>query len=141
MNSEQDHLPETSNEINTNQSTIPNIQNKTNSFNALKENLNQNNNNNTINLTQPNQEKTFYNKNRYLTEENNKSKDHPLVYYALGKLNNYKIENNTIPLYTSQGFRSSSNDMMKRNLFSIHTSFYDELRKKKDKSTINKQIT
>ena len=29
---------------------------------------------------------------------------------------------------------------MKRNLFSIHTSLYDELRKKKDYSTINNQI-
>ena len=140
MNLEQNLLKETSNEINTNQSINQNNQNTTNSFNnSLKINLN--NNNNTMNQTQPNQEKTFYNKDVNLTEENIKNKEHPLVFYALGKLNNYKIDNNTIPLYTSQGFRSSSNDVIKRNLFSIHTSYFDELRKKKENSTINNQIT
>ena len=139
MNSEQNQLKETSNEINVKQPSIPNIENKTNSFNGLKINLNHNNNS-ANNQTQQNQEKTFYNKIN-LTEENNKSKDHPLLFYALGKLNKNIIDNNTIPLYTSQGFRSSSNDVIKRNLLSIHTSYFDELKKKKDNTIINNQIT
>ena len=138
MNSEQNQLKETSNEINVKQPSIPNIENKTNSFNGLKINLNHNNNS-ANNQTQQNQEKTFYNKIN-LTEENNKSKDHPLLFYALGKLNKNIIDNNTIPLYTSQGFRSSSNDVIKRNLLSIHTSYFDELKKKKDNTIINNQI-
>ena len=138
MNSEQNVLKEPSNGINTNQPSMPIIENKANSLNGHNINLNHDKNIE-INQINPNQEKTFYNKIN-LTEENNKSKV-PLDFYALGKLDNYKIDNNSIPLYTSQGFRSSSNDMIKRNIFSIHNSYFDELRKKKDNSIINKQIT
>lgn len=135
MIEEKNSPSENSNENNI----IPNLKYKTNSFNTLKKNVNQNNNNSTIGQTEPNQIKTYYNKNINLTEEN-KNKEHPLLFYTLGKVNNYKIYNSNIPLYTSQGFRSSSNDMMKRNLLSINTSYYDELKKKKGNSTIRQQI-
>ena len=57
------------------------IQNKTNLFNTLKKNVNQNNNNSTIGQTEPNQIKTYYNKNMNLTEEN-KTKEHTLLFYT-----------------------------------------------------------
>lgn len=116
-----------------------NLKYKTNSFNIFKSNLqlnaNKNNNNNTL--------KNPYTKKMNLSLENNDSElEHPLVFYALGKIKNKNkmINNNNLALYTSQGFRSSSNDMIKRNMFSINASCFDNMKKNKEYSTIKKQI-
>ena len=141
-------LESSKDEINNNNNKvfIPNIHYKTNSFNALKKDL-KINNNYIVNNTQPNQEKEKLEKFRSqkkinLSEDNNHndSIEHPLVFYALGKIKNPKINNSNIKLYTSQGFRSSANDVFERNLFSINSSCYDDLRKKKGYSTIKQQI-
>ena len=132
-----------SNNNNNNKVYIPNIHYKTNSFNSIKKDLKLNSND-IINNTQPNQEKVKLcsQKKINLSEDNNNndSIEHPLVFYALGKVKNPKVNANNIKLYTSQGFRSSSNDMFERNMFSINSSCYDELRKKKGYSTIKQQI-
>lgn len=116
-----------------------NLKYKTNSFNIFKSNLqlnaNKNNNNNTL--------QNPYTKKMNLSLENNDSElEHPLVFYALGKIKNKNkmINNNNLALYTSQGFRSSSNDMIKRNMFSINASCFDNMKKNKEYSTIKKQI-
>ncbi len=115
-----------------------NLKYKTNSFNIFKSNLQLNankNNNNTL--------KNPYTKKMNLSLENNDSElEHPLVFYALSKIKNKNkmINNNNLALYTSQGFRSSSNDMIKRNMFSINASCFDNMKKNKEYSTIKKQI-
>ena len=91
-------------------------------------------------ISQLNQEKTFYPKNNNLTEDNKTPREHPLVFYALGKTPGPDKNKMSIPLYTSQGFNSNSNDLLKRNMYSIHTSYYDELKKKKEYATIKNQI-
>ena len=128
-------------EINSNNTIIPNLQYKSNSFKSLKKDLiinNNINNSNDTNYTQtnPNSKKTKMN----LSLENNDSEsEHPLVFYALGKVKNKSINNN-IGLFTSQGFRSSSNDMIYRNMFSMNSSHFDDIKKNKEYSTIKKQI-
>jgi hypothetical protein len=128
-------------EINSNNTIIPNLQYKSNSFKSLKKDLiinNNINNSNDTNYTQtnPNSKKTKMN----LSLENNDSEsEHPLVFYALGKVKNKSINNN-IGLFTSQGFRSSSNDMIYRNMFSMNSSNFDDIKKNKEYSTIKKQI-
>jgi hypothetical protein len=72
----------------------------------------------------------------------NKKKDpkkdiHPLDFYALGKVHDP-------PLYTStfchnKGFRSTSNDLITRNLFSLNTTQFDNLKKNKFNSTLSQQ--
>ena len=104
---------------------------RVNSLNALKtdlEPLTNNNFNNEVNKTLPNSIRFF------------QRREHPLVFYSLGKMGNSKIENNILPLHTSQGFRSSSNDMKNRNLLSINSTFYENPKMKKEFATINKQI-
>lgn len=146
MNSEQIVLPDVSKDVNDknyNQTFFPNTNLSPKIFKSPEKDAvpNINNLTNQIN-TKSNQDKTFYQKNVSLTEENNNnSKEHPLVFYALGKINNLKKNDISIPLYTSQGFRSTSNDLLKRNMHSINTSYYDELKKKKEYGTIKKQIT
>ena len=132
-------LSEFPKDINKIQSISPNIKYRTNTFNLFKDNSDKNNNN--LIKTQPNQEKdkTFFNKNITVSNNNN-SMDHPLVFYALGKINESKIENKTIPLYTSQGFRSHSNDLIKRNILSYNSTFFDNLKNKKQNNTINHKI-
>ena len=128
-------------EINSNNAYIPNLQYKSNSFKSLKKDLIINNNINNANntnytQTNPNSKKTKMN----LSLENNDSElEHPLVFYALGKVKNKSINNN-IGLFTSQGFRSSSNDMIYRNMFSLNSSCFDDIKKNKEYSTIKKQI-
>ena len=138
------HLESSKDEINNNNKVfIPNIHYKTNSFNSLRKDLKLNCNS-INNNSQPIQEKEKYGSQKQinLSEDNNNndSMEHPLVFYTLGKIKAPKINSSNIKLYTSQGFRSSSNDMFERNLFSINSSYYDELRKKKEYSTIKQQI-
>ena len=71
-------------------------------------------------------------------ENKNPKKDiHPLDFYALGKVHDP-------PIYTStfchnKGFRSTSNDLITRNLFSLNTTQFDNLKKNKFNSTLSQQ--
>ena len=71
-------------------------------------------------------------------ENKNPKKDiHPLDFYALGKVHDP-------PIYTStfchnKGFRSTSNDLITRNLFSLNTNQFDNLKKNKFNSTLSQQ--
>ena len=123
---------------NNDQSLIsPNINYKTDSFNSIKKEL-QLNNKEIKNETKPIKANINI-KDLNISKNINDTKEHPLLFYALGKVNKEKINNDNFPLYTSQGFRSSSNNLIKRNLFSINSSCFDELKKKKEYSTIKKQ--
>ena len=110
-----------------------NINKRSNTYNSLIKEL-KIDTKDIVNKTQKNQEQTL------ISEKNIQPKEHPLEFYALGKVNNYRINNISFPLYKSQGFRNSSNDMIKRNIFSIKSSCYDELRRKKEYSTIKNKI-
>ena len=62
---------------------------------------------------------------------------HPLDFYTLGKVHDP-------PIYTStfchnKGFRSTSNDLITRNLFSLNTTQFDNLKKNKFNSTLSQQ--
>lgn len=72
--------------------------------------------------------------------KDNKKQDkdiHPLDFYALGKVHDP-------PIYTStfchnKGFRSTSNDLITRNLFSLNTTKFDNFKKNKFNSTLSQQ--
>ena len=51
---------------------------------------------------------------------------HSLDFYALGKDNNYKKQN--IFIQPNNGFPSTSNNLLKRNYFSINNRYYDYLK-------------
>ena len=62
---------------------------------------------------------------------------YPLDFYALGKVHDP-------PIYTStfchnKGFCSTSNDLITRNLFSLNTTQFDNLKKNKFNSTLSQQ--
>ena len=62
---------------------------------------------------------------------------YPLDFYALGKVHDP-------PIYTStfchnKGFYSTSNDLITRNLFSLNTTQFDNLKKNKFNSTLSQQ--
>ena len=71
-------------------------------------------------------------------EENNKI-FHPLEFYGLGKVNNYRKIRSFIT--SNNGFRSTSNNLLKRNYFSINNRNFDELKNTipKLQSTIDQQ--
>jgi len=84
-------------------------------------------------------------KNNQLNIINNKSIDnkkynkdkHPLDFYTLGKVNEP-------PIYTSsfcqnKAFRSTSNDLITRNIFSLNSCNYENLQKDKKYSTLSMQ--
>ena len=58
-----------------------------------------------------------------------------LDFYALGKVHNYQKINNFLP--PSNGFRSTSNNLLKRNYFSINNRYFDDLKNK----NVKKQAT
>lgn len=74
---------------------------------------------------------------------NNKNKNNinfrSIEFYALGKVNNYKKINHFIP--NNNGFRSTSNNLLKRNYFSINNRIFDDLkdRNPKKQATIYEQ--
>ena len=76
------------------------------------------------------------------TEEKNninniKKQIHPLDFYTLGKVDNPpKYISNYNP---NKGFRSTSNDLINRNLFSLNSSKYDNLIKNKNFSVLSEQ--
>ena len=78
-------------------------------------------------------------KTNFIENNNNKMKKdvHPLDFYALGKVHDP-------PVYTSnfcpnKGFRSTSNDLLTRNIFSLNTYKYDDLKKNKYNSKLSLQ--
>lgn len=76
-------------------------------------------------------------KNNFKDEKIENKKVHPLNFYALGEVHSpSKFITTFAP---SKGFRSSSNDLIRRNIFSINTRYYDELKKIKQYSSINQQ--
>ena len=143
MNSKKLTISEDISNHNCNQTFFPNMKYRKNILDSPRNDIEQNNNK-SLNIkpqaSQPNQEKASNAQNNNLTENNSTPREHPLVFYALGKVSGVKEKNLGIPLYTSQGFRSNSNDLLKRNMHSIHTSYYDELKKKKEYGLINNQI-
>ena len=81
----------------------------------IKKNFQENNNNNNI-----------------------KKKDiHPLDFYTMGKVHEPPIFTSTF--CHNRGFRSTSNDLITRNLFSLNTTKYDNLKKNQSISTLYKQ--
>ena len=143
MNSKKLTISEDISNHNCNQTFFPNMKYRKNILDSPRNDIEQNNNK-SLNIkpqaSQSNQEKASNAQNNNLTENNSTPREHPLVFYALGKVSGVKEKNLGIPLYTSQGFRSNSNDLLKRNMHSIHTSYYDELKKKKEYGLINNQI-
>ena len=76
-------------------------------------------------------------KKEFKDSKNPKKDIHPLDFYALGKVHDP-------PIYTStfchnKGFRSTSNDLITRNLFSLNTTQFDNLKKNKFNSTLSQQ--
>ena len=125
---------------NKEENSIPNIKYRTNSFNLFKNKFIQNEEdaNNQMKLTY--EEKNLY-PNKTLSNENNDSKDHPLLYYALAKVNNsMKNKIKDFPLYSYHGGNNIPNNLLKRNLFSINTRYFDELKKKKEYSEIKNKF-
>ena len=78
--------------------------------------------------SQINDIKKEFKDSKSLNQKKDPKKDiHPLDFYALGKVHDP-------PLYTStfchnKGFRSTSNDLITRNLFSLNTTQFDNLKK------------
>jgi len=69
--------------------------------------------------------------------KNNKNIIHPLDFYALGKVNNPpKYISNYNP---NKAFRSTSNDLINRNIFSLNSPNYDNLKKNKNYSILSEQ--
>jgi hypothetical protein len=62
---------------------------------------------------------------------------HPLDFYALGKV--HDPPHYTSNLYPNNAFRSTSNDIISRNVFSLNTSKYDNLKAKKTNSGLSLQ--
>lgn len=56
----------------------------------------------------------------------NNSNIRSIDFYALGKINNYQKINSFIP--PNNGFRSTSNNLLKRNYFSINNRYFDKLK-------------
>ena len=145
MISEKLTLTENPKDMNKSLSISPHIKYKTKYFNLFKTNMNQNNNNdNNLTKSSPNgeKEKDSFNKSIKISNNNNPL-DHPLVFYALGKVNKSKIDNKTLPLYTSQGFHSYSNDLIRRNILSLNTlnnTFFDNIKKTNENSSVKHKI-
>ena len=80
-------------------------------------------------------------KNNNLSNDKNKNNINvrSIEFYALGKVNNYKKINHFMP--NNNGFRSTSNNLLKRNYFSINNRIFDDLkdRNPKKQATIYEQ--
>ena len=74
-----------------------------------------------------------------INDDNKKyyTKIHPLSFYALGKVP--KSQKYTTFFCPNNGFRSTSNDILTRNLYSLNSSTYDSLLQTKNFSTISQQ--
>ena len=74
-----------------------------------------------------------------INDDNKKyyTKIHPLSFYALGKVP--KSPKYTTFFSPNNGFRSTSNDILTRNLYSLNSSTYDSLLQTKNFSTISQQ--
>ena len=78
---------------------------------------------------------------RALTEENKKLNDnysvHPLDFYTLGKVKDCP---KYVPNYSpNRAFYSTSNDLITRNVFSLNSKKYDNLKNNKSSSTLFQQ--
>jgi hypothetical protein len=80
-------------------------------------------------------------KNNNLSNDKNKNNINvrSIEFYALGKVNNYKKINHFMP--NNNGFRSTANNLLKRNYFSINNRIFDDLKDKnpKKQATIYEQ--
>ena len=121
------------------ESLIPNIKYNSNTFNAVKNNFDPKN---TIDQAQADsyRDKTFYHGSMQKENNINNVKDHPLLSYYKSKLNDSLKENyNHFPLYTENGLNNVPYDIVKRNIFSINTRYFDHLKKKKEFSLPKKK--
>ena len=71
------------------------------------------------------------------SNSNNNIKIHPLVFYTLGKVHDP-------PIYTSKfcannGFQSTSNDLLTRNMLSVNSYKYDNLKNNKNDAKLSQQ--
>lgn len=141
MISEEEPLSKTSRnkvQLMQEESLIPNIKFNSNKFNTVKNSFDQNNKNS---IDQPQAEsyrdKTFYKESMQKT---NNIKDHPLLSYYKSKLSDsLKEKHNHFPLYTEYGLNNVPNDIVKRNIYSINTRYFDHLKKKKEFSLPKKK--
>ena len=137
MNSEEAPLSKTSrNKVQPMQeeNLIPNIKLKSNTFNTVKNNFDQKNTN-SIDQAQAEsyRDKTFYHGSLQKPNNTNNIKDHPLLSYYKSKLNDsLKEKYNHFPLYTDFGHNNVPDDIVKRNLYSINTRYFDHLKKQKE---------
>ena len=121
------------------ESLIPNIKYNSNTFNAVKNNFDPKN---TIDQTQAEsyRDKTFYHGSMQKANNINNVKDHPLLSYYKSKLNDsLKEKYNHFPLYIENGLNNVPNDIVKRNIYSINTRYFDHLKKKKEFSIPKKK--
>ena len=93
-------------------------------------------NKNDSNHSQLNSTKNNIRENNII-KNNNNIKVHPLDFYALGKVHDP-------PLYTSnfisnKAFQSTSNDLLTRNIFSINSYKYDNLKRNKENAKLSQQ--
>lgn len=111
---------------------IPNIKYNSNTFNTVKDNFDPKS---TIDQVQAESyiDKTFYHGSMQKANNINNEKDHPLLSYYKSKLNDsLKEKYNQFPLYTEYGLNNAPNDIVKRNIYSINTRYFDHLKKKKE---------
>ena len=123
-----------------------------NSSNLSNQKLNINNNenvikSNNIDISKPQSMELNSNLLKDIKKNNNLSNDknknninvRSIEFYALGKVNNYKKINHFMP--NNNGFRSTSNNLLKRNYFSINNRIFDDLKDKnpKKQATIYEQ--
>ena len=121
------------------ESFIPNIKYNSNTFNAVKNNFDPKN---TIDQTQAEsyRDKTFYHGSMQKTNNINNVKDHPLLSYYKSKLNDsLKEKYNHFPLYIENGLNNVPNDIVKRNIYSINTLYFNHLKKIKEFSIPKKK--
>lgn len=104
---------------------------------SLSDNQNISINEKKNNNTQLNKIKDKFQENKENNNINNNKKENSLDFYALGKVaNQHKYISNIKP---NKAFRSTSNDLLNRNIFSINSPKYDDLKKNKNNSILSEQ--
>lgn len=120
-------------------SLIPNIKYNSNAFNTVKNNFDSKNTPEQSQL-ESYRDKTFYHGSFQKENNINNVKDHPLLSYYNSKINDsLKEKYNHFPLYTENGLNNVPNDIVKRNIYSINTRYFDHLKKKKEFSLPKKK--
>lgn len=115
--------------MNTLENYFHNISNEAININNKKNDIKLNN----LDISKPRSMQINSNMSMDVENNNNFSKDktlnnenlHSIDFYALGKVKNYQKISQFIP--PNNGFRSTSNNLIKRNYFSINNRYFDDL--------------